>query len=94
MFDDLTGNIDAMFGQLSDGYEGKHQQVLDLIQAARVALTQENGELGPWEAHQLDYAESALKSNYLRLALGSTEKALVVSQLPRDEYDYGFNRPE
>jgi hypothetical protein len=28
---------------------------------------------------------------FLRLALVAAEKALVVSQLPRNEYEYGLN---
>ena len=51
----------------------------------------EKGKLGPWEAEELEYAENAVRSNFLMLALTATDKALAVSQLPPDEYDYGFN---
>lgn len=92
MFDELTGKIEAMFAELhAEGYEGKHQKVLNLIHEARAALTNGDGTLPPWEAEELAYAEAAVHWNWLRLALVATEKAIAVSELPRDEYEYGFN---
>ena len=92
MFDEVTAQLDAMAEELADrNYEGKHDKVRGIIQEARRALTKENGKLGPWEAEQLEYAENAVRNNFLMLALTATDKALDVSQLPPDEYEYGFN---
>lgn len=92
MFDDLHEKINALFAELgAEGYEGKHQKVLDLVREARVALTKDDGTLPPWEAEELARAEDAVRWNWLRLAVFATEKAIAVSQLPADEYEYGFN---
>ena len=92
MYDNLTAKIEAMFAEMhAEGYAGKHSRVLEIIQATRAALTPPGGRLGAWEAEELDYAESAVRGNFLFLALNATKKASVVSTLPRDEYDYGFN---
>lgn len=91
-FDEVTAQLDAMAVELAGrNYEGKHNQVWGIIQDARRALTKARGKLGPWEAEELEYAENAVRSNFLMLALTATDKALAVSQLPSDEYDYGFN---
>lgn len=88
----LTAKIEAMFAELhSDGYDGKHEEVLKIIRATRVALSSAEGRLGPWEAQELAYAEASVRVNFLLLALNATAKAIAVSQLSRDEYDYGFN---
>lgn len=92
MFDNVMSQLDAMAAELADrNYDGKHAKVWGIIQDARCALTKEKGKLGPWEAEELEYAENAVRNNFLMLALTATDKALAVSQLPSDEYDYGFN---
>jgi hypothetical protein len=92
MHDELAARIEAMFAELhADGYAGKHDKVLEIIHATRTALTPAGGQLGPWEAEQLAYAEGAVRMNFLFLALNATEKAITVSLLPRGEYEYGFN---
>lgn len=92
MFDDLYEKIDALFAEINaEDYKGKHQKVLDLIHEVRAALTKGDGTLPPWEAEELARAEDAVRWNWLRLAVFAVEKALAVSQLPPDEYQYGFN---
>ena len=49
------------------------------------------GAIGPWEQRELDDARIAVRGGFLRLALVAAEKALIVSQLPRAEYEYGLN---
>ena len=45
MFGDLLGKSEALFVEMhANGYEGKHQKVLDLFHEARAALTKNNGE--------------------------------------------------
>lgn len=92
MFDELTERIDNLCAELRGGrYEGRQLEVLETIRAATEALIKAHGGLGPWEAEELAYAEAAIHANWLLLALVATEKALAVSQLPKAEYDYGFN---
>ena len=41
---ELAAQIEAMFAELhADGYDGKHEKVLKIIRAARIA----GGQLGP-----------------------------------------------
>lgn len=88
----LNDKIGELVAELFEtGYEKQHERVLALIQECRVALANTTGELGPWEAHELDYAEAAVRANFLRLALTAVEKAIAVSKLSNDEYEYGFN---
>lgn len=84
--------IEALLHEVSvDGYEGRHGEVLRLIRDVRQALIAANGRLGPWEEQELQYAESAVQGNFLRLALFTVRKAIDVSRLPREEYEQGFN---
>jgi hypothetical protein len=91
MYDDQYIKIEAMFAKVVIDYKGHHKDILALISACREAITSAQGKLGPWETQDLDYAESAVKANMLRLALLCAEKALDVSQLPKEEYEIGFN---
>ena len=92
MFENIIEKIDAMAHELADrNYEGKHDSIIRIIDEAREELARAKGELGPWEAEELDYAEQAVRHNFLMLALTATDKALNVSQLPADEYKYGFS---
>jgi len=91
MYDDRYAKIEAMLAKVIVGYEGHHKDVLALISECRAAIKSVQGTLGPWETQDLDYAESAVKANMLRLALVCAEKALEVSQLPKSEYEMGFN---
>jgi hypothetical protein len=88
----LNDRIDELFSALWDtGYENKHERVRALIQETRTALAGSSGELGQWETRELNYAETAVRSNFLRLALTAITKAIAVSKLSRDEYDFGLN---
>ena len=88
----LTAKIEAMFAEPhSDGYEGSTRRCVKIIRATRVALSSAERRLGPWEAQELAYDEASVRVNLLLLALNATAKAIAVSQLPRDECEYGFN---
>lgn len=92
MFDQLAEKIDAVLAELNvHGYEGRRNKVLGLIQEARTALTESHGAVGPWETELLDFAEAAVKLNFLHAALVAVEKALDVSKLPEEEYEFGLN---
>lgn len=71
-------------------YEGHADAVAAHITEARRLLVQPDGTLGTWEGDELAYAAAALRVNFLRLALVSVNKAIVVSRLPKDEYDFGL----
>lgn len=84
--------IEALYDELKRaGYAGQHDRVRTLIQDVRQSLTTASGTLGPWESDQLEYADAAVRANFLQLALTSVAKAIAVSKLPRADYDYGFN---
>lgn len=75
--------------ELLEGYEGKDARVLEKVEEARRLLS-DNDEIGKWETKLLDYAKAAVMANFLRLAVASVFKAIEVSQLPSDEYEWGF----
>jgi hypothetical protein len=88
----FTDRIDEMFAKLWEtGYENQHDDVRRLIAAARLALADAAGKVGPWETKELDYAEAAVTANFLRLALTAVKKAIAVHNLSPQEYEYGFN---
>jgi hypothetical protein len=88
----LKDRIDSLYSDLAqDGYSGNHAAVRALIQETRVSLADSSGNLGPWESLQLDYAEAAVRTNFLRLALVAIDKAIAVNKLSPPEYEYGFN---
>jgi hypothetical protein len=89
--DELLNSIHEEYEVLrTEGYEGKQEQVRALILETRRALTRPSG-LGKWEAAELDYADAAVVQNWLCLALVCANKAIAVSELPPEEYDFGFN---
>ncbi|KVN07894.1 MULTISPECIES: hypothetical protein [unclassified Burkholderia] len=78
--------------RIADDYHGHEQAVLDAIAECEQALEDEReGAIGPWERRELDYARVAVHDGFRRVALMAAEKALIVSQLSRDEYEYGLN---
>jgi hypothetical protein len=88
----LTDRIDEMFAELwVDGYQAKHEKIRELIHHCRVSLTAPDGTLGKWEEEELAYAEGAIRTNFLRLALTAVKKAIAVNKLTPEEYEYGFN---
>lgn len=88
----LAERIDEMFAVLwKEGYQENQQAVRELIAEARDVLARGTGSLGEWEVSELDYAETALRDNFLRLALTCIRKAMAVSKLPKAEYEYGLN---
>jgi hypothetical protein len=88
----LTDRLESLSRALQQaGYEGQHNRVRALIEEARQTLVRTTGEMGPWEAHELDYADTAVAGNFLQLALTSIGKAMAVNKLPPEDYDQGFN---
>jgi len=80
-----------LFEQLAaEGYLGHQRHVDHLIAQCREMLTRGTGKLGLWEAQQLDAAERATKSNFLRVGLIAAQNALSISQLSAEEYEYGI----
>jgi len=65
--------------------------VAKLIDQCEIAAMNKEADLGPWERRELGLARAALASGWLRLALTAAHKALQVSELPSDQYDYGWN---
>ena len=87
---DIKAQIEGLFEHLTaEGYAGHQERARHLVARCRATLSRGTGQLGPWEAQQLDAAERAVASNFLRLGLIAAQQALAVSQLPIDEYEYG-----
>jgi hypothetical protein len=92
MYEKQMSAIAEGFRLVADSYEGHEKAVLDIITDCQDAMEAEReGAVGTWEKRELDYARIAVRDGFLRLALVAAEKALVVSQLPRNEYEYGLN---
>lgn len=92
MYEKQRDSIVRCLEVVAEGYDGHEQDVLDIINECQQAMEDEReGAIGPWEQRELEYARVAVRDGFLRLALVAAEKALVVSQLPRDEYEYGLN---
>ncbi len=92
MMSDIRSRIDVLFEQLAaEGYLGHQGHVGQLITQCREMLMRGTGRLGPWEAQQLDAAEHAASSNFLRVGLIAAQNALAISQLSAEEYEYGMN---
>jgi hypothetical protein len=92
MFDQLYHRMAEIGKDIKCGhYKGRHDILRFLVEEARDALTGDDGKLGAWEAHELDYAERAINSNFLTLASNLVGKAIEVHQLSPVEYVHGFN---
>lgn len=88
----LRHRVAALASELRElGHTEQRDAVMALVDEARVDLRSSDGSLGRWESDCLDYAAAAVQANYLRLALVSVDKAIVVSDLPPDDYAYGYN---
>lgn len=87
----LLGKLHVMAENvIEEGYTGKRAAVFTLIDECRTVLIARSGHLGAWETKLLDFASSAVQSDFLAVALVAASKALAVSQLPQNEYDYGY----
>lgn len=92
MYEQQMNAIVECLRLVADSYDGHEHAVLDVIADCESAMEQEReGAIGAWERRELDYARAAVRDGFPRLALVAAEKALIVSQLPRDEYEYGLN---
>jgi hypothetical protein len=91
MQEELSSRIDDLFQRVAlEGYDAHRSEVLDVIAACRRQLLSERGILGAWEKELLDYAETRVQADHLRLALLSAARALEVIQLPAEEYGAGL----
>jgi hypothetical protein len=68
-------------GLHESGYEDQHERVQALIREARQTLVRPDGALGPWEALELDYGESAVATNFL-MALITAVPAEAARNVP------------
>jgi len=92
MLSDVRAALDFLVERLTaEGYAGHQERVGRVVAQCRAALLRGTGQVGPWESRQLEVAERAVAANFLRLALVAAQNALAVSQLPREEYDYGVD---
>jgi hypothetical protein len=92
MYSDQLVAIRVCAEKIADNYAGHEGNVLALIDSCQTAIEEyREGYAGDWEMRELDYARQAVANGFLRLALTAAEKALVVSQLPPAEYEYGMN---
>jgi hypothetical protein len=89
--EELVKRLQTISGDLLKSYERRHLDVLTAIEDARDLLRKDDGRLGKWEAVELSNAETAVASDYLRLAVCCAMKAIDVSRLPAAEYEAGFN---
>lgn len=95
MFEDLWARIAALTHELKGGYLGRQGDVNRLLERARAAIEAEYGLVPVWEAEELAAAAAYANSNWLRASLCAVQKALIVSQLPDDEYwgGYSYTKP-
>jgi hypothetical protein len=92
VFDEIFERMNELATQTRGRrYDGHQNAVMSLIHDAEKALTTAFGKLGPWERAELDRAALAVRINFLTLALNGIGKAIEVSQLSPDEYEFGFN---
>jgi hypothetical protein len=92
MLDEIFKRMDTLAAQMRGRqYDGHHEAVIALIYNAGKALTTPDGQIGPWERAELDQATLAVHINFLTLALHRIGRAIEVSQLPADDYAFGFN---
>jgi hypothetical protein len=92
MYQQQMESISECLELVAESYDGHEHDVLNVIAECQRAMEEEReGAIGPWEQRELDYARIAVRDGFLRLALVAAEKALIVSQLPRAEYEYGLN---
>lgn len=77
--------------ELLASYTGRQADVLEMADRCASCLGDQNGNVGKWESAEIKYAKVAVGDGFLRLAVSSLMKAVKVSELPPDEYEYGFN---
>jgi hypothetical protein len=86
----LQGALPSCMEKLLHGYTGHDNEVAALVDQCEQAIEAHKGEVGEWEAQLLEQARTALAGGWLRLALVAAGKALEVSTLPEQEYNYGL----
>jgi hypothetical protein len=75
-------------GRIEDEH---HALVAGLIERCEIAAMNTDAEFGPRERKELGLARAAHAAGWLHLSLTVAHKAVQVSELPRDQYDYGWN---
>ncbi len=88
---DLLETLARLYEELFASYAGREADVLEAADRCASYLRDENGNLGKWENAEIEYAKLAVGDGFLRLAVSALVKAVKVSELPPDEYEYGFN---
>ena len=90
LYDAIQNAFDVLAAH--DGkIEDEHRAlVAGLIERCEIAAMNTDADLGPWERREFALARAAHAAGWLRLSLTAAHKALQVSELPRDQYDYGW----
>lgn len=89
---DLRMRVLEMFSDLEDArYDGNLHAARDLLGKVRESLLPSGGQLGMWEASELNDAEQALEAGFPKIALIAAGKAIAVHQLSDSEYAFGFS---
>ena len=83
--------VRVLYGDLIDSREEHESDLRNAIAECRVVLTSQDGHLGKWEASELEYAERLAAARFLLAAAAGILKAIEVSQLPKEEYEEGYN---
>ena len=93
---DFDAQIDALIERLHDAQDeaayskvGAREKLIRIVEDARHLLAGD-GELGPWEQLELDYADAALAENFCMIAVVAIGNAIEVNDLEPEEYDWGF----
>ena len=87
----MIDRLKVLWDLIETDRETAKREIALEINRAKEKFASEDGGLGPWETELLDYAGTAIEANFLNLAMVSIHKAAMVNQLPKAEYDYGFN---
>lgn len=91
-FNDLKTNAYRIFSELAPAdYVSAAPEVQALVDKLREMLAADGKQLGAWETIELNYADQALQSGFPKLALLAAGKAMVMHQLSRDEYNFGYD---
>jgi hypothetical protein len=88
--DELVFAIIKLARELREGYNGHDGEVLALISKTQLALQRKLSVMGPWETELLKAANSAVRGNFLKLALVSLMDAIEVIELSPAEYKAGY----
>lgn len=93
---DFDAQIDALIERLHNAQDeaayskiGAKESLVQIVEEARHLLSGD-GELGPWEQLELDYADAALAENFCMIAVIAIGNAIEVNDLEPAEYEWGL----